>query len=225
MTRMTPIADRRCTPRPRTNGRRALRPWTGSCGSSLEPRHHRLDLVAGDRRCVGVHLQPAEPKGDYAFRKFQHLVHVVAMRRTATPSPATRRISSQVARFCFRPRAAVGSSNIISRFPRIIARAIAIACRWPPESRRTASRGSGSVVPKLESRSAAIDADAFLSTNFKDRSRSEQVPGRERCLLGRDGCRRVRAQVHRLDPEGPSAAWCQRADPVGADYSSPRSGL
>ena len=68
---------------------------------------------------------------------------------TATPWSATRRTSSSVVFVCRTPSAAVGSSKITIRWPRTVARAIAIAWRCPPESRRTGIVGIVELDPDL----------------------------------------------------------------------------
>ena len=61
------------------------------------------------------------------------------MNTTPTPLSRTRRMVSSTALVCTTPRAAVGSSRKITPLAQATARAMAIACRCPPDMLPTGS--------------------------------------------------------------------------------------
>ena len=64
------------------------------------------------------------------------------MNTTAMPWSRTRRMVSSTFLVCRTPSAAVGSSRKTTRFAQATARAIAIACRCPPDIEPTGSQAA-----------------------------------------------------------------------------------
>lgn len=99
------------------------------CSSRSETRP--LKLTAPSRRTVAV-----SPTAKTVFMSW-------VTKMTAVPLSAKPRIAVSTSLVCFTPKAAVGSSRITTGAPLPVARAIATACRWPPEVRRVARKSSG----------------------------------------------------------------------------------
>ena len=78
------------------------------------------------------------------------------MRMIACPSSRRRTISSSTRAVSWTPRAAVGSSMMMSLEANPAARQIETACRWPPERRRTREPTAGTLTARVETISSAL---------------------------------------------------------------------
>ena len=97
----------------------------------------------------------------------------ISCETTSTPRPRSeaRRIESRTIWVWRAPRAAVGSSIRSTLVAHFIARAIATACRWPPERSLTLTPESRTLIPRNPSASdASLAICRFASTPNHPRS-------------------------------------------------------